>query len=248
MTAEYGLLGYPLGHSFSRDFFNTKFQQEHIDAQYLNFELSDAADIRQVLQQHPMLRGFNVTIPHKQAIMPLLDDIDDEARAIGAVNVVSISGQHLKGYNTDVIGFRDSLRPLLQPHHSHALVLGTGGASKAVCRALDTLGITWRYVSRKQQGTTLSYADITPALLNDYTLIINCTPLGMSPKTDAAPDIPYEALTPRHLLFDLVYNPEETLFMQRGRQRGATTKNGLEMLHLQALAAWDIWNSNIQPT
>lgn len=253
----YGLLGYPLGHSFSRSFFMDKFAREGIDAEYHNFELSSIEKLPELLAEHPNLRGFNVTIPYKQAVIPYLNDLSDEARAIGAVNVVKIkscvhltqlSNYKLIGYNTDVIGFRESLRPLLQPHHRHALVLGTGGASKAVCRALDTLGITWRYVSRKQQGTTLSYADITPALLNDYTLIINCTPLGMSPKTDAAPDIPYEALTPRHLLFDLVYNPEETLFMQRGRQRGATTKNGLEMLHLQALAAWDIWNSNIQPT
>ena len=235
---QYGLLGYPLGHSFSRAFFSDKFAREGIDAEYLNFELPDIAALPAILDGHPDLRGFNVTIPYKQAVMAYLDDISPEARAIGAVNTVKIAVNRLIGHNTDVIGFRDSLRPLLQPHHTQALVLGTGGASRAVTHALDALGIAWRYVSRKG---SFSYADLTPAILADYTLIVNCTPLGMSPRIDACPDIPYEALTSRHLLYDLVYNPEETLFLRRGRERGAATKNGLEMLHLQALAAWQIW-------
>ena len=284
----YGLLGYPLGHSFSRAFFNDKFSREGIDAEYVNFELPDVAALPELIAAHPTLRGLNVTIPHKQAVIPFLDELSDEARAIGAVNVIRIGpsprsprggescishgmdangkevppptggvreGPHLTGFNSDVIGFRDSLRPLLQAHHRRALVLGTGGASKAVCHALDSLGIEWRYVSRNggtsavsglggfsAEKSPLPYSAITPSLLTDYTLIINCTPLGMSPKIDTCPDIPYDALTPRHLLYDLVYNPEETLFLRRGREHGATTKNGLEMLHLQALASWRFWN------
>lgn len=246
----YGLVGYPLGHSFSRAFFTEKFAREGIDAEYLNFELPDAGELRQLLAAHPDLRGLNVTIPHKQAVMPLLDGLSDDARAIGAVNVIKVlppdngSGgrPRLVGCNSDVIGFTNSLRPLLQPHHSHALVLGTGGASKAVVHALGSLGIEWRYVSRHAAPGQLTYADITPALLADYMLIVNCTPLGMSPNVDACPDIPYEHLTSRHLLYDLVYNPEETLFLRRGRERGAATKNGLEMLHLQAVASWQMWH------
>ena len=267
VEALYGLVGFPLGHSFSRAFFAEKFAAEGIDAEYRNFELPDISALPQLIAGHPNLRGLNVTIPHKQAVIPLLDDMSDEARIIGAVNVVRIdryvpghtqtsdcpssaarlSDCRLTGFNSDVIGFRDSLRPLLQPHHAKALVLGTGGASKAVCRALDTLGITWRYVSRSRTtlSSTLTYAELTPAVIADNTLIINCTPLGMSPKTDACPDIPYDAITPRHLLYDLVYNPEETLFLRRGRERGATIKNGLEMLHLQAIASWHFWNREL---
>ncbi|MBR1800027.1 MAG: shikimate dehydrogenase [Bacteroidaceae bacterium] len=284
----FGLLGYPLGHSFSRAFFNNKFAEEGIDAEYLNFELPNIEQLPQVLADHPALRGFNVTIPYKQAVIPYLDALSDEARAIGAVNVVKVcpnpsltppvggrtseakylqaetrlspprgergEGLYLKGYNSDIIGFMDSIRPLLQPHHRRALVLGTGGASKAICRGLEKLGLQWRYVSRTgapaacpvlgdsvAEFPPLSYSALTPALLADYTVIVNCSPLGMYPKVDTCPAIPYEALTPRHLLYDLVYNPEETLFMKRGREHGATVKNGLEMLHLQALASWNFW-------
>ncbi|MBP3822863.1 MAG: shikimate dehydrogenase [Bacteroidaceae bacterium] len=278
MTCEYGLLGYPLGHSFSRAFFLEKFAREGIDATYLNFELPSANLLQQVIAEHPGLRGLNVTLPHKQAVIPLLDELSDEARAIGAVNVIRITRQggcpHLKGFNSDIIGFMDSIRPLLKPHHTRALVLGTGGASKAICHGLEKLGIEWRYVSRTRtpnqpsspqspsplgrpsapQDTSvgcsayspslppLTYSDVTPSLLADYTVIVNCTPLGMYPKVDAAPPLPYAALSPRHLLFDLVYNPEVTLFMQQGRRFGATVKSGLEMLHRQAVASWDFWN------
>ena len=293
MTCEYGLLGYPLGHSFSRAFFLEKFAREGIDATYLNFELPSADLLQQVIAEHPGLRGLNVTLPHKQAVIPLLDELSDEARAIGAVNVIRITRQggrpHLKGFNSDIIGFMDSIRPLLKPHHTRALVLGTGGASKAICHGLEKLGIEWRYVSRTRtpnqpsspqspspqssplghpsspeasplglpsapQDTSvgcsayspslppLTYSDVTPSLLADYTVIVNCTPLGMYPKVDAAPPLPYAALSPRHLLFDLVYNPEVTLFMQQGRRFGATVKSGLEMLHRQAVASWEFWN------
>lgn len=231
------------------------FTREGIDAEYQNFELPSIEALPQLITNHPDLRGLNVTIPYKQAVIPYLDEISDEARAIGAVNVVKIihSGERtiLTGYNSDIIGFTESIRPLLQPHHKKALVLGTGGASKAICRGLEQLGLEWRYVSRKRllpsidggvEGGSLSYSDITPALLADYTVIVNCTPLGMFPNVDAAPTLPYAALSPRHLLYDLVYNPEITMFMREGRRFGATVKNGLEMLHLQALASWKFWN------
>ncbi|MBP5771187.1 MAG: shikimate dehydrogenase [Bacteroidaceae bacterium] len=265
-SALFGLLGYPLGHSFSRTFFNKKFAQEGIDAEYVNFELPSLDTLPRLLDEHPDLRGLNVTLPHKQAVIPYLDELSDEARAIGAVNVIRVSPasssqqegkqRFLKGFNSDIIGFMDSIRPLLQPHHRRALVLGTGGASKAICHGLEKLGLEWRYVSRKKehQASTgvpaeaftspFTYSDLTPELLADYTVIVNCTPLGMYPKVDACPDIPYKALTPRHLLYDLVYNPEETLFLRRGREQGAIIKGGLEMLQLQALASWTFWNGN----
>lgn len=277
---QYGLLGYPLGHSFSRAYFNNKFAREGIHAEYLNFELPSADLLPQVIREHPTLCGLNVTIPHKQAVIPFLDELSAEARTIGAVNVIRIERTDeaakpylLKGFNSDIIGFTDSIRPLLQPHHKKALVLGTGGASKAICVGLDHLGISWRYVSRQHSSQTaaspsavaatpssphptaaiapasssaiasaLTYADLTPALLAEYTVIVNCTPLGMFPKVDACPAIPYEALTPQHLLYDLVYNPEETLFLKRGREHGAAVKGGLEMLQRQALASWEFWN------
>lgn len=241
-----------------------KFAREGIDAEYLNFELSSVEQLPKLLAERPDLRGLNVTIPYKQAVIPYLDELSDEARAIGAVNVIRIeplehsqqlpngklSNCKLKGFNSDVIGFTESIRPLLQPHHKKALVLGTGGASKAICRGLEKLGIEWRYVSRHPSltggdgGGSFSYSDITPALLAEYTVIINCTPLGMFPNIEAAPTIPYAALSPRHLLYDLVYNPEVTEFMRQGRRFGATVKNGLEMLHLQALASWEFWNTH----
>lgn len=263
----YGIIGYPLGHSFSRGFFTEKFKREGIDAQYLNFEIPDVAMLRDVLRDNPGLRGLNVTLPHKQAVIPLLDELSDEAREIGAVNVIRIErlndlqfkdlsrvaekssnpeilkSVNLTGFNSDIIGFTESIKPLLRPHHRKALVLGTGGASKAICVGLKRLGIEWKYVSRTALHSSLfSYSDLTPEVMAEYTVIVNCTPVGMFPKVDEAPAIPYEHLTPRHLLFDCVYNPEDTLFLKRGREQGATTKNGLEMLHLQAVASWRFWN------
>lgn len=255
---EYGLIGYPLGHSFSRRFFTEKFMREGIDAEYLNFEIPDAGMLRDIVRQHPMLRGLNCTIPHKEAIIPQLDDISPEARKIGAVNVIAIrrgatagmpqSGERndsevrLIGYNSDIIGFTQSIKPLLRPHHRKALILGTGGASKAVRHGLESLDIEASFVSRTARPGLLTYADITPAKLQDFHVIVNCTPVGMSPHTDEAPQLPYEALTDKHLLYDLIYNPEETLFLKLGAQAGAVTKNGQEMLELQALASWDMWN------
>ncbi len=288
----FGLIGFPLGHSFSKGYFTEKFAREGIDAQYLNFEIPDATMLLDVIRDNPELRGLNVTLPHKQAVIPLLDELSDEAREIGAVNVIKIDpaqpslkgrengdvaghrslplregwGGSLKGFNSDIIGFMESIKPLLQPWHKKALVLGTGGASKAICVGLKRLGLEWRYVSRnggqgarsKEQENTscpnnplascplplapLNYSDLTPEVMAEYTVIVNCSPVGMFPKVDAAPAIPYELLTPRHLLFDCVYNPEDTLFLKKGREQGATGKNGLEMLHLQAEASWKFWN------
>ncbi len=252
----FGLIGYPLGHSFSRKFFTEKFANEGIDAEYLNFEIPDATMLLDVVRDNPNLRGLNCTIPHKQAIIPLLDELSDEARRIGAVNVIRISrdeatltmpqsqqrGFYLKGYNSDIIGFTDSIKPLLKPHHTKALVLGTGGASKAICVGLEKMGIEWRYVSRRPAEGQFTYEDLTPAIIQEYSVIVNCSPVGMFPHVDECPALPYEAMSERNLLFDLVYNPLETLFMRRGAEHGATVKNGLEMLHLQALASWKFWN------
>ena len=239
---KFGIIGYPLGHSFSRGFFTEKFAREGIDAQYLNFEIPDVGMLRDVLRDNPELRGLNVTLPHKQAVIPLLDELSDEAREIGAVNVIRVRDGRLKGFNSDIIGFTESIKPLLKPHHQKALVLGTGGASKAICVGLTRLGLEWKYVSRTPHDGMISYQDITTETLREYEVIVNCSPVGMFPKVDQAPAIPYEYITPRHLLFDCVYNPEDTLFMQKGRAQGATVKIGLEMLHLQAIASWRFWN------
>ncbi len=239
----YGLIGFPLGHSFSRDFFTEKFRREGIDAEYRNFEIEDARQLLDVVHNTANLRGLNCTIPHKRAIIPLLDELSEEAREIGAVNVIKVLPDgRLKGFNSDIVGFTESIRPLLQPHHRHALVLGTGGASKAVCVGLERLGLSWQYVSRTAGEGRLTYADLTPEVMSSHEVIVNCSPVGMHPHTDEAPYIPYIYITERHLLFDLVYNPEVTRFMTLGSQRGAQVKNGLEMLHLQALASWTFWH------
>lgn len=239
---KYGIIGYPLGHSFSKGFFTEKFARESIDAQYLNFEIPDVAMLPDVLRNNPELRGLNVTLPHKQAVIPFLDEMSKEAKEIGAVNVIRIRDGRLKGFNSDIIGFTNSIKPLLMPHHKKALILGTGGASKAIRVGLNRLGIEWTYVSRSPREGMITYEDITAETLQAYTVIVNCSPVGMFPNVAQAPEIPYDCLSDKHLLFDLVYNPEETLFMKKGREQGATVKNGLEMLHLQAVASWDFWN------
>lgn len=240
---KYGLIGFPLGHSFSRGFFTEKFAREGIDAEYVNFEIPDASMLLDVIRDNPELRGLNVTLPHKQAVIPLLDELSDEAKEIGAVNVIRVRDGKLKGFNSDIIGFTESIKPLLQPWHKKALILGTGGASKAICVGLKRLGIEWTYVSRTPREGMLTYSDLTAEVMQQYMVIVNCSPVGMFPKTGEAPNIPYELLTPKHLLYDLVYNPEETLFMQKGRAQDAIVKNGLEMLHLQAIASWEFWHS-----
>lgn len=245
---KYGLIGYPLGHSFSATYFTEKFNRENIDARYDNYEMQTIDDLLPLLHNEPELRGLNVTIPHKQAVIPLLDDISDTARAIGAVNVIRIrrngNSIHLKGYNSDVIGFCQSIRPLLHPElHRHALVLGTGGASKAVVYGLQQMGLSAICVSRTPADGRLTYADINAEIMETHKVIVNCTPAGMYPQTETCPSIPYNLLTPSHLLYDLVYNPLETKFMHLGAKQGATVKNGLEMLHLQAEAGWNFWHT-----
>ena len=240
---KYGLIGFPLGHSFSRGFFTEKFAREGIDAEYVKLGIPDASMLLDVIRDNPELRGLNVTLPHKQAVIPLLDELSDEAKEIGAVNVIRVRDGKLKGFNSDIIGFTESIKPLLQPWHKKALILGTGGASRAIRVGLTRLGIEWTYVSRTPREGMLTYSDLTAEVMQQYMVIVNCSPVGMFPKTGEAPNIPYELLTPKHLLYDLVYNPEETLFMQKGRAQDAIVKNGLEMLHLQAIASWEFWHS-----
>ncbi len=240
----YGLIGYPLGHSFSRKFFTEKFAREEREAQYLNFEIPSIEEFPDVVKNNPELKGLNVTIPYKQQVMPYLDGISEEAKAIGAVNVVQVSKEGLIGYNSDVIGFVNSIRPLLKPHHKKALILGTGGASKAIHYGLTKkLGMETLFVSRSAREGVITYHDITPDTLKEYEVIVNCSPVGMFPHVDECPALPYEAMSEANLLYDLVYNPEETLFMKKGAEQGATVKNGLEMLHLQALASWEFWGN-----
>lgn len=243
----YGLIGYPLGHSFSAGFFSKKFQEENIEAIYKNFEIQSIEQLPEIITSHPELKGLNVTIPYKQQIINYLDELSEEARNIGAVNVVKIirkgNKMLLKGYNADVIGFTNSIEPLIRKdYHQKALVLGTGGASKAVMYGLNQLGLKTRYVSRRKQDTNmLVYEELTAEIVGEYPVIINCTPCGMFPHVNECPELPYEAITTKNLLYDLIYNPDETLFMAKGKERGAIVKNGLEMLHLQALASWDFW-------
>lgn len=246
---KYGIIGYPLGHSYSRVFFTEKFKKEGIDAQYLNFPIPSAEQLREVVGENPELRGLNVTLPYKQAVIPMLDELSDEAREIGAVNVIRVRRKngipYLKGFNSDIIGFMNSIRPLLKSNHRKALILGTGGASRAVRVGLERLGIDWTYVSRTSAEGRFTYDELTSEILQEYQVVVNCSPVGMYPNNDACPAIPYEALTAGHLLFDVVYNPEETLFMKRGAEQGAVVKNGLEMLYLQAVASWEFWNLEI---
>ena len=239
----YGLIGYPLGHSFSRKFFTEKFEKEGIDAQYLNFEIPSIEEFPEIIKNHPELGGLNVTIPYKQQVMQYLDELSLEAKEIGAVNVVKV-GEKLKGYNSDVIGFVNSIKPLLKAHHKKALILGTGGASKAIRYGLaEKLGMETLFVSRSAREGVITYEEVTPSLLKEYEVIVNCSPVGMFPHVDECPTLPYEAMNENHLLYDLVYNPLETLFMKKGAAQGATVKNGLEMLHLQAIASWKFWGN-----
>ena len=241
MKTLYALIGHPLGHSFSQSFFRAKFEDEGVDADYVNFDIAHVEDVLDIVRRNPALRGFNVTIPHKQSVMPLLSSIDPAAAAIGAVNTVCVST--MRGYNTDYVGFAESIKPLLAPHMTRALVLGTGGSSRAVHYALRQMGIATQAVSRERKEGCIAYADITPATLASHHIVVNCTPLGMHPHTDVCPPLPYEAIGREHLLFDLVYNPPLTLFLARGKERGATVKNGQEMLERQALLSYEIWNN-----
>lgn len=243
---KYGLIGYPLGHSFSIGYFNEKFHNEDIDATYENFEIASIDVLPEVIDSNPELKGLNVTIPYKEKVLNYLTTVSPEARAIGAVNVIKVihkgNDVELKGYNSDVIGFTQSIEPMLERYHKKALILGTGGASKAVDYGLKSLGLETVMVSRYERPGTTQYDKITPEVIQEYNVIVNCTPLGMYPKISTCPDLPYEAMDSHTLLYDLIYNPDETLFMKKGKAQGATVKNGLEMLLLQAFASWEFWN------
>ncbi len=244
---KYGLIGYPLGHSFSISYFNQKFSDEGIDAKYENFEIPSIDILPEILDSNPELRGLNVTIPYKEKVMQFLDHISPEAQTIGAVNVIRVMHEGkdtiLKGYNSDIIGFTQSISPMIDTKwHKKALVLGTGGASKAISYGLRSLGLDTVYVSRYERPGTIQYDKITPDVIREYNVVVNCTPVGMYPHTDECPQLPYEAMDSHTILYDLIYNPDETLFMKRGRERGADVKNGLEMLLLQAFASWEFWH------
>ncbi|MDR1676051.1 MAG: shikimate dehydrogenase [Tannerella sp.] len=247
MRKKYGLIGYPLEHSFSKDFFNRKFMSENTDAEYLNFQINSIRELDGILRENPSLCGLNVTLPYKTQVIARLDDLDDDARVIGAVNVIKFARgrfgrRKLKGYNSDIIGFKQSIVALLDESHRNALILGTGGASKAVFHGLKQLGVDPVFVSRTKKEFCLAYGELTPRIMKQYTVIVNTTPVGMYPNVEQSPDIPYDLLTPGHLLYDLLYNPDETAFLREGRIRGCTVKNGLEMLLLQAYESWRIWN------
>ncbi len=245
----FGLIGYPLSHSFSQRFFTEKFTREHIaDARYELFPLPDVNELPQLLAAHPDLCGLNVTIPHKESVLPWLDVLDETARQVGAVNCIRIDGGQLTGYNTDVYGFEQSLRNTgfltAAGETTRAFILGTGGAAKAVAYVLRKLGIRFQFVSRQPAAGQITYAELGPLLLAGRALIVNTTPLGTFPQVDAMPPVPTDCLGPEHLVFDLVYNPPETLLLRQASARGSTVQNGLEMLHLQAERAWEIWNGD----
>lgn len=240
-----GLLGKNISYSFSRAYFKDKFEKEKIiNTTYENFDLDTIDLLPSIIKNTQDLKGLNVTIPYKEAVIPYLDKINKKAKAIGAVNTIKITKKgKLIGYNTDCYGFKKTLKPFLKSQHKSALILGTGGASKAIAYTLKNLGITYQYVSRKQaNGNCLTYDNLTVDIIKKHLIIINSTPLGTFPNIEDRPNIPYSALTSNHILFDLIYNPEETKFLKLGKQQNAITINGLKMLKLQAEKAWSIWN------
>lgn len=239
----YGLVGKTIDYSFSKTFFTSKFEKEKIDAHYRNFDLEDLTQLSDILKSNPDLKGLNVTIPYKTAIIPFLDHLDPQAKAINAVNTIKVENKRLVGYNTDIYGFTKSMFPLIENHHEKALVLGTGGASKAVKKALHSIGFETQLVSRKKAPNIITYKDLNKEIIQSHQLIVNCTPLGTYPNIDNHPPIPYQYLTDKHLLYDLVYNPPITTFLALGKEHGAKFYNGQKMLELQAEKAWEIWNS-----
>jgi shikimate dehydrogenase len=241
---KFGLIGYPLSHSFSPKYFNDKFEKEGLtDCNYSAYPISDIILLEGLIATNPALKGLNVTIPYKKQVIPYLDYQSDAVQKISACNCIKIDSGNLYGYNTDVVGFEKSLLPLLTKNHSKALILGTGGAAAAVQYVLEKLEIDFLFVSRsKTSNHSLTYSDVSAEILNEYKLIINTSPVGMYPGVNECPDLPYEHITSEHYLYDLVYNPAQTLFLQKGIERGAVIKNGAEMLVLQAEESWRIWN------
>ncbi len=240
---QYGLIGRTLKHSFSKSYFTKKFEDAGItDCVYDNFELKTIEEFPLLFSTYPDLRGLNVTIPYKEEVLPYLTSMNEVVQEIGACNCIKVEGKDFVGFNTDVVGFRNSLEPKLNPHHQKALILGTGGAAKAIQYVMKQLGIAYKTVSRRKTETELAYKDISEAVLAEYSLIINTTPLGMYPNIDAAPAIPYQFITPQHFLYDIVYNPEKTKFLLEGEKQGAQICNGYEMLIGQAEESWRIWS------
>ena len=240
---QYGLVGKNISYSFSKAYFTEKFEKENNkNHSYENFDIQEIFEFPGILKNNPYLKGLNVTIPYKEVVIPFLDKMSKNALKIGAVNTIKFTGNgKTKGYNTDFYGFKKSLKPLLKSHHKNALILGTGGASKAVAYALRLLEIDYILVSRAPSEHTLTYDEIDASTFEEYQIIINCTPLGTSPNFDVCPDIPYDYFTEKHIAYDLIYNPEETLFLKKAKEKGAVIKNGYEMLVFQADKAWKIW-------
>lgn len=240
----FGLLGRNIDYSFSRQYFTERFERdEQQDFSYVNFDVEDIANFPSIIKNNRNLKGLNVTIPYKETVVPFLDKMSANAEKIGAVNTIKFTKKgYLKGYNTDFYGFKKALRPLLQPHHQKALILGTGGASKGVAFALEKLGILYSFVSRQATENTIHYNRINATTFDNYQIIINCTPIGTSPDVDKFPDLPYEFFTDKHIAFDLIYNPEETAFLKKAKANGAAIKNGYDMLVFQAEKSWKIWN------
>ncbi len=242
----YGLIGFPLGHSFSKQYFTEKFEREGIDdCRFETFPIGSINEFSSLLKNNPSLKGLSVTIPYKEQVLQYVDDISDEVKVIGATNSIKISNGKLTAYNTDIAGFERSFVKLLKPHHTKAMILGTGGASKAVQYVLTKLNIDFLVVTRnKRSGDQITYDDIDEAVMKKYAVIINCSPVGMYPNDTIAPAIPYQLISADHYLYDLVYKPAETLFLKNGKERGAAVENGYEMLLIQAEESWRIWNSD----
>jgi shikimate dehydrogenase len=239
----YGLIGHPLGHSFSKQYFTEKFEKENIaDCLFEAFPIPSINEFPSLLKNNPSLKGLSVTIPYKEQVLQFVDELSDEVKVIGATNSIKINNGKLTAYNTDIAGFEKSFIKLLQPHHVKALVLGTGGASKAVQYVLRKLGIEYLVVTRNKKDNQIAYADIDEALMKECSIIINCSPVGMHPNDNEAPALPYQFISASHYLYDLVYKPAETLFIEEGKKRGAAVQNGYEMLLLQAEESWRIWN------
>jgi shikimate dehydrogenase len=246
---QFGLIGYPLSHSFSKKYFAEKFEKEGLtDCSYDSYPISSINQLTDLIADHPFLKGLNVTIPYKEQVLTFLDVVSPEIQEIGACNCIAIQNGRLTGYNTDVKGFGNSLTKKLQPHHTHALILGTGGAAKAVAWVLKQFKIEYKYVSRNasENDNIIGYNKIDEDVLLKHTLLINTTPLGMYPAIDDCPAIPYQYITKKHFLFDLIYNPVETIFLKKGRLQGALVENGMEMLTIQAEESWKIWNASGQ--
>lgn len=242
--SKFGLIGKNIDYSFSEKFFSEKFERENLPYVYQNFDVPSIDFIKEIIAKNPDLKGLNVTIPYKESIIPYLDFLDETAKKIGAVNTIKISEEKkLTGYNTDFYGFQKSLEKFFPLQKKTALILGTGGASKAIAYTLENLKFDYKFISRTQNSITISYESLSKSIIENHLLIVNCTPLGTYPNIHEYPSIPYEFVTENHLLFDLIYNPAETEFLKQGKIRGAKTVNGLEMLELQAEKAWEIWNS-----